>query len=358
MIRVASLFAALAAFACLAAPAFAQGQAQDQAAARAAALKAQQENGQKMLAEADEKLPAALEELKQKPEDEAAVEAVVKLYQQKITGANMARQTDVALETYAALADVAVPAVAKFPTNTSIVNAAITCKTMQVSRMQGTADEKLAAVEEFKAFLASINSDNDAVKQAVANGTRTVTSLARSIEAEAAREKLIGAAAPPIPAEAWVNGTPVAAEDLKGKVVFLDFWAVWCGPCIATFPHLKEWNEKYADKGLVMIGATRYYQYGWDDAAGRSVRTENISAEDEQAAMLKFAEHHGLTHRLAVVTDQSFWSNYGVTGIPQAVVIDREGKIRMIKVGSGPANAEALDNLLKELFSTSGSGDE
>jgi thiol-disulfide isomerase/thioredoxin len=51
-------------------------------------------------------------------------------------------------------------------------------------------------------------------------------------------------------------------EVLQADVpTLVDFWAVWCGPCIATFPHLREWHEKYADKGLVIVGVTKYYNF-------------------------------------------------------------------------------------------------
>ncbi|MEM8783815.1 MAG: redoxin family protein [Planctomycetota bacterium] len=51
----------------------------------------------------------------------------------------------------------------------------------------------------------------------------------------------------------WKNGGPVALEQLRGKVVLLDFWGVWCGPCLNGMPKLMEWHEKYADDGLVII---------------------------------------------------------------------------------------------------------
>jgi thiol-disulfide isomerase/thioredoxin len=126
----------------------------------------------------------------------------------------------------------------------------------------------------------------------------------RQAEAENSRAKLVGQKAAPLAVEAWVNGSPVSDDDLKGKVVLLDFWAVWCGPCIATFPHLREWNEKYAGKGLVMIGLTNYYNYDWDEQAGKATRSAlEVSPEKEQAMLVKFAAQHKLTHRFGIQKD-------------------------------------------------------
>ncbi len=176
--------------------------------------------------------------------------------------------------------------------------------------------------------------------------------LEHTIQAARKHHDLIGQ---PMPAltniDAWVNGEPLTPEDLKGKVVLLDFWAVWCGPCIQTFPHLREWHEKYADKGLVIIGLTKYYNYVWNEEAKRASRSrDKISHEDEQAMLKQFAAHHKLKHVIAVASDNSNGEAYGVTGIPQVVVIDRDGKVQLIRVGSGPQNAKDVEDLIKKLI--------
>lgn len=174
-----------------------------------------------------------------------------------------------------------------------------------------------------------------------------------NIEAGRKLLALVGKDAAPLEnITSFVNGPALDETDLKGKVVFLDFWAVWCGPCIATFPHLREWNEKYADKGLVMVGLTRYYNYAWSDEAGRATRSQDeVTPEQENKMLEQFAEEHDLHHVFAVQGEESSLSEYyGVTGIPHAVLIDREGKIRMIRVGSGAQNAEDLGAMIEELI--------
>jgi serine/threonine-protein kinase len=174
-------------------------------------------------------------------------------------------------------------------------------------------------------------------------------------EAAKTRAALIGQKAAPLAVSAWVNGSPVSDLELKGKVVLLDFWAVWCGPCIATFPHLREWNEKYASKGLVMIGLTDYFNFAWDEQAGKATRSaDEVAPEQEQAMLVKFAAGHKLTHRLGIQKEHALSKYYGVTGIPQVVVIDRDGVIRLIKVGSGEAGAREIGELLETLLAPGG----
>lgn len=200
-------------------------------------------------------------------------------------------------------------------------------------------------------FLDGLDTENATIKSMVANAKRSLSSNTRRIATAKKHKALIGTDAVALDATAWVNGEALSDEDLKGKVVLLDFWAVWCGPCIATFPHLVEWNEKYADKGLVIIGATRYYKYDWDTDAKRIKKDANLTPEAEEAAMVQFAEHHKLKHRFMVTpTGSKFQTDYAVSGIPQAVLIGRDGKVRMIKVGSGSANAAALHHEIEKLL--------
>jgi thiol-disulfide isomerase/thioredoxin len=220
-------------------------------------------------------------------------------------------------------------------------------------------DEAASKLEAAKEVLSKVreNAKSASTKRALDSFDRTIASLEGAITAGKKLTEMIGKDAAPLKVESWVNGSPLTDADLKGKVVFLDFWAVWCGPCIATFPHLREWNEKYGDKGLVMIGLTNYYNFKWDEDAKKATRsTEKVTPAEEQEMLVKFAESHELKHCFAIEADRSLSEYYGVTGIPHVVVIDQQGKIRMMKVGSGEENAKEIGALLAQLLDSKAAG--
>jgi thiol-disulfide isomerase/thioredoxin len=172
-------------------------------------------------------------------------------------------------------------------------------------------------------------------------------------------DELIGKKAAPLKVEQWVNGTPLTDGDLQGKVVLLDFCAVWCRPSIETFPEFAKWREKYADKGLVIIGLTKYYNYQWDERieGPREAPSGKVPPETERAMLQKFAAKYELKHSLGTLADAELADFYGVTAVPQLVLVDQEGVIRLIRAGGQAQNLPEIAATLEKLLGDAATGD-
>jgi thiol-disulfide isomerase/thioredoxin len=163
----------------------------------------------------------------------------------------------------------------------------------------------------------------------------------QSLQRKQKQLRLQGEPAPEIAILKWVEQSPLKISDLRGQVVLLDFWATWCGPCLAAFPHLKEWHEKYKNRGLVILGITRYYGHG----EGRE-----MTPAEELGFIERFKKQYELPYGVAVTDNDDNHRNYGVTAIPTAVLIDRQGVIRLITTGSGGGNETEISAALEKLI--------
>lgn len=140
----------------------------------------------------------------------------------------------------------------------------------------------------------------------------------------------IGAPAPPAEVRD-LEGRPVRLADLRGKVVFLNFWATWCAPCRDEAPSLERLYASLRERGFELLGVSV-------DAAG------------EADAIRAFQREFALSFPILVDPDKEAYRAYGATGVPETFLIDADG--RLVERFIGPRNwdepryARALRRLL------------
>lgn len=179
-----------------------------------------------------------------------------------------------------------------------------------------------------------------------------IKGLDRRIQETVKQQEMIGKPVPPLRFDAWTNTDKFHVDDLRGKVVLYDFWAVWCGPCIETFPHLISWRKEFGDKGFEIVGITQYYNYEWNEKDRQASRSQQkVDPEVERRAIARFLQSKGIQHPTVFVPPNSpLWQEFAAGAIPHAVLVDRNGNIQMVKVGNVEGNANALREKIEELI--------
>jgi thiol-disulfide isomerase/thioredoxin len=146
---------------------------------------------------------------------------------------------------------------------------------------------------------------------------------------------------PEIVASQWIEQTPVKLSALRGKVVLLDFWAHWCGPCRVTLPNLSRWHQAYKDKGLVILGVTHYFGHG---------NQEPMTPGEELVFLRDFKKRNRLPYGIVVEDGSQNDLNYGVNSIPMSFLIDRNGVLRYISPGASDEEIESLGHMIKKVL--------
>jgi thiol-disulfide isomerase/thioredoxin len=123
---------------------------------------------------------------------------------------------------------------------------------------------------------------------------------------------------PPVPGILkTADGKTITTDDWKGKVVFIDFWATWCGPCIRSFPGLQKLYDKYKNNPDVIFAVVNVWE----------------RVEDRFASVKTFLSKNPYTFPILFDLKDEMVKGYGVTGIPSKFILDKNGIGRFMEVG-------------------------
>jgi cytochrome c biogenesis protein CcdA/thiol-disulfide isomerase/thioredoxin len=132
----------------------------------------------------------------------------------------------------------------------------------------------------------------------------------------------------------WLNSPPLKTEDLRGKVVVVNFWTYSCINCLRTLPYLKEWAKKYQDQGLVVIG----------------VHAPEFAFERNVGNVKRATRDLGVNYPVAIDNGYAIWRAFGNQYWPAFYVADAQGRIRHHQFGEGnyDKSEQAIQQLLAE----------
>ena len=137
----------------------------------------------------------------------------------------------------------------------------------------------------------------------------------------------VGQKAPDFSVQNILNGKYLSLKHYKGQVVYLDFWASWCKPCLKSFPFMEQLKQKYASRGLVVI------------AVGLDENPQDLMAFLERAEPASFVVAHNGNGDIA--------SRYDVQVMPSTYLIGRDGKIKLRHLGFDTRDQEKIQKLIE-----------
>jgi thiol-disulfide isomerase/thioredoxin len=119
--------------------------------------------------------------------------------------------------------------------------------------------------------------------------------------------------------DTWLNSQPLKLEDLRGKVVLVDFWTYTCINCLNHLPYVKDWNAKYKDKGLVVVG----------------VHTPEFAYEKSTKNVQEAIQRLQIKHAVAQDNRYATWRAFDNQYWPAVYLIDKQGRIVYSHFGEG-----------------------
>ena len=126
-----------------------------------------------------------------------------------------------------------------------------------------------------------------------------------------------------------MNGPNLRLAEQRGRVVMVNFWATWCGPCRQEMPHLNRLYEKYRASGFVLLG---------------------VNVDDDTRNAAELAAKLGLKFPVLLDTDKGVSKLYDLSTMPSTVLIDRDGKVRYVHRGYLTGYEDTYDRQIRELL--------
>lgn len=125
------------------------------------------------------------------------------------------------------------------------------------------------------------------------------------------------------------GGSAMPLSDYRGKVVYLDFWASWCGPCVESFPYMNKLSSELTQKGLQVVA---------------------VNLDEDPADGKAFVAEHPVAFAVAGEGGQHCAQQFQLKGMPTSYLIDKQGNIRETHVGFRPGEAEAFRTSVEALL--------
>lgn len=126
-----------------------------------------------------------------------------------------------------------------------------------------------------------------------------------------------------------LDGSTHSLKDLKGSIVYLDFWASWCGPCKLSFPAMNTLQDEYADRGLKVLA---------------------ISVDENEKDIRKFLRRTNAEFTVLVDSAGDVANTYNLPSMPTSYLIDRDGVIQYRHIGFRPGDIDELRKVIEEVI--------